>query len=210
MVDHPSKGDDVFDYTEEFLDRKYPEHKSEIMELLLAYNIHGDAEIAFDEKMHLKFREMVKEKESASDLTSILEKFNIQAIEESIKDRTLVEIKSAREQKLKEVVTLLLQLARIWTQRGELESNVEDFSFLEEEELIRPEEQKELGKLDDDTMASYNAISKLSHLYLEHLIEYYFAFGGDLALTEFIKGLEDFKTFTERKYKELFKKSGLS
>lgn len=209
LVDHPESDINPFEYTEEYLERKYPERKEEIMDLLLSYHIHSDVEIAFDEKIHLKFKDMVKAKEESNNLLSILEKFNIELIQESVKEKTLDEIKSAREEKLKQIVTLLVQLARVWTQRSELENNVEDFSLLEEEEVIRPDEQKELGKLDRDTMLSFNMISKLSQIYLEQLIDYYFSFGGDLALADFIKNLEKFKILVNDKYKNLFNKSGL-
>ena len=209
LVDRPETENNPFEYTEEYLERKYPDRKEEIMELLLSFQIHSDAEITFDEKIHLRFKEMVKATEGAYNLSSILEKFNIELIQESVKEKTLDEIKSAREEKLKQIVTLLVQLARVWTQRSELEDNVEDFSLLEEEEVIRPDEQKELGKLDRDTMLSFNMISKLSQIYLEQLIEYYFSFGGDLALADFINNLDQFKTMVRDKYKNLFNKSGL-
>ena len=53
-------------------------------------------------------------------------------------------------------------------------------------------------------MASYKAISKLTQFYLEQLIDYYFTFGGDIPLADFIKSLDDFKSITDEKYKELF------
>jgi hypothetical protein len=203
------ESENAFEFTEEFLERKYPERKKEVMELLNLSKIHSDVQIAFDEKIHLKFRDMIQVKESAAGLSEILERFNIESIRESNKEKALYEIKNAREDKIKQIVALLFQLARIWTQRSELENNVEDFSLLEEEELIRPEEQQQLGRLDDDTMISFSTISKLSHFYLELLIDYYFQFGGDIALPEFVKGLEEFKNAVESKYKDLFKKSGL-
>ena len=209
LVDSPEAEGNPFEFTEEYLDRKYPDKKEEIIGLLTSFNIHSDADIAFDEKIHLKFKEMVKTREGAYNLSSILEKFNIDTIQESMREKTLDEVKSAREDKLKQIVALLVQLARIWTQRSELEDNAEDFAFLEEEDVIRPDEQKELGKLDHDTAKSYNAISKLSQLYLEQLIEYYFDFGGDVALSDFIKDLDQFKTMVQNKYKDLFNKSGL-
>ena len=209
LVDKPEVENDPFELTEEFLDRKYPDRKEEILELLTSFKINSDAEIAFDEKMHLKFKEMVKAKEGAYNLSSILEKFKIESIQESMKEKTLDEVKTAREDKLKQIVALLVQLARIWTQRSELEDNAEDFAFLEEEDVIRPDEQKELGKLDHDTAISFNMISRLSQLYLEQLIEYYFDFGGDVALSDFIKNLDQFKTMVQNKYKDLFNKSGL-
>lgn len=152
---------------------------------------------------------MVKGKEKAFQLSSILEKLNIDSIEETIKDRTIEELKIVRDQKLKEIVSVLLQLARIWAKRSEIEGEFDIFSVLEEEDLIRPEEEEFLGKLGKDTSASFDSISKITHLYLEILVEYYFKFGGDVALSDFINSLEELKDLVKSKYKELFKQSGL-
>ena len=73
LVDKPETENNPFELTEEYLDRKYPDHKEEVLELLVSFKINGDADIAFDEKMHLKFKEMVKAKEGAYNLSSILE-----------------------------------------------------------------------------------------------------------------------------------------
>lgn len=208
LIDHPAAAED-YSFTEEFLERKYPDRKEEIIELLVNYDIHSDAEIAFNEKIHYKFRDMVRGRENASRLTNILEKFHIDSIENTVREKAFEELKLAREQKLKEIVSVLLQLARVWTQRSGLEENVDNFLLLEEEDVIRPEEEKELGKLDSDTMISYKTISKLTELYLEQLIEYYFRFGGDVELSGFIKELDEFKEIVKAKYNELFKKSGL-
>lgn len=209
LLDHPSLDGESLEYTEEFLDRKFPDRKDEILELLYSFNIRSDSEIAFDEKIHHKFKEMVKGKEKAFQLSSILEKLNIDSIEETIKDRTIEEIKIARDQKLKEIVSVLLQLARIWAKRSEIEGEFDNFSVLEEEDLIRPEEEEFLGRLGKDTSASFESISKITYLYLEILIEYYFKFGGDVALSDFINSLDELKDIVKTKYKELFKQSGL-
>lgn len=210
LIDHPSAAADSLEYTEEFLERKFPDKKDEVIELLYSFNIKNDAEIAFDEKIHHKFKEMVKGKERAYQLSSILEKLNIDSIQETIKDKTIEEIKLARDEKLKGIVSLLLQLARIWAKRSEIEGEFDNISFLDEEELIRPEEEELLNKLDKDTSASFNSISRITQLYLEELIEYYFKFGGDVSLSKFINELEELKGVVKTKYKELFKQSGLN
>lgn len=210
LIDNPDFETDSLEITEEFLDRKYPELKSEIIEMFIEHKIHNDSEIAFNDKIHVKFKEMVKGKSGTFNLASILEKYNIQSVAEDNRDRSIDELRIAREQKLKEIVTVLFQLARLWTQRSTLEENVDDFSILDEEELIRPDEEKELGKLDRDTFISFNTISKISNLYLEQLIEYYFQFGGDLALPEFIEELEALKKIVKQKYSDLLNNSGLN
>lgn len=210
LLDHPSIGNDNFDYTEEFLERKYPDRKNEILELLVSNNISCDSEIAFDEKIHTKFKEIIKGKEKGFHLSTILEKLHIENIRESSKEKTIEEFRSLREQKLREIVSALLQLARIWSQRSELEEFVDHFSILEEEELIRPYEAEELGKLDKDTSKSFNAITKLTELYLEQLTDYYFKYGGDIELVDFIKDLNKVKKLFQEKYNELFNKSGLN
>jgi len=209
LIDHPSLGNRSLEISEEFLDRKFPEKKDEILELLSSYNIHSDSEIAFDEKIHHKFKEMVRGKEKAYQLSSILEKFHIDSIEDTLKDRTVEKLRSERDQKLKELVGLLLQLARIWAQRSEIEGDVDNFTLLEEEDLIRPEEEEHLGKLGKDTSASFNTISKITQLYLEQLVEYYYKFGGDVELSEFIQGLDKIKLIVKQKYNDLLKQSGL-
>lgn len=209
LIDHPSEGKDSLAITEEFLERKYPERKAEVLELFSLHKINSDSQIAFDEKIHLRFKEIIKESVKSFQLSNILEKFQIESVDETIKEKTVEELRLAREQKLKEIVSVLLQLARIWTQRSDLENDVDDFSVLEEEDLIRPEEIMQLGKLGSDTNTSYKAIAKITHLYLEHLVEYYFKFGGDIVLSDFIKGLDEFKILLQSKYNDLFKQSGL-
>ena len=103
----------------------------------------------------------------------------------------------------------MLQLARIWTKRNEIENSIEDFSLLDEEDLIRPEELRELGQLDHATSVSYKTISKLSEIYLEQLADYYFKFGGDVSLVQFIDSMEEFKRIVSLKYRDLFNEHGL-
>jgi hypothetical protein len=209
LLDDPALDYNSFDYTEEYLLRKYPERKEEVLELLITNKIENDAQIAFNENIQSKFKEMVIAIDSPHKLSEILNKFQIAAIKDSAKEITLDDIKLSREQKLKEIVSVLLQLARIWTRRNEIENSIEDFSLLDEEDVIRPEELEELGQLDFETSVSYKTISKLTEIYLEQLAEYYFKFGGDIALVKLLDDIDSFKQIVASKYRDLFKEHGL-
>ena len=209
LMDDPANSPENFEYTEEFLLRKYPEHKDEIIELLTTNNIISDAQIAFTENFQQKFREIVLGSEPSEKLSDILDKYQIMSIQETLNDKTLDALKLLREQKLREIISVLLQLARVWSQRSAIENTIEDFSVLEKEDLIRPEELDNLYKLDHITSDSFAVISKLTNIYLEQLIEYYFKFGGDVSLVQFISILDEFKQVVLKQYKNLFKEHGL-
>jgi hypothetical protein len=127
LLDDIPAGDENLAFTEEFLDRKYPGLKEEVLDLLSANQIFTDSQIAFDEKIHLRFRDMVEVGHAQVNLKDLLEKYNIQNVEESLHEKTVDNLKSAREQKLKEVVSILLQLARIWSHRNIIENRIDDF-----------------------------------------------------------------------------------
>lgn len=209
LIDDPSLEYTSFEYTEEYLLRKYPERKEEVIQLLKENKIESDGQIAFDENIQHKFKEIVIGPDSPQKLSEILDKFQIAAISDTLKEKILDGIKHSRQQKLKEIVSVLLQLARIWTKRNEIENSIEDFSLLDEEDLIRPEELRELGQLDHATSVSYKTISKLSEIYLEQLADYYFKFGGDVSLVQFIDSIEEFKRIVSLKYRDLFNEHGL-
>ena len=209
LIDDPSLEYTGFEYTEEYLLRKYPERKEEVIQLLKENKIESDGQIAFDENIQHKFKEIVIGPDSPQKLSEILDKFQIAAISDTLKEKILDGIKHSRQQKLKEIVSVLLQLARIWTKRNEIENSIEDFSLLDEEDLIRPEELRELGQLDHATSVSYKTISKLSEIYLEQLADYYFKFGGDVSLVQFIDSIEEFKRIVSLKYRDLFNEHGL-
>ena len=209
LMDDPSLDYNSFDYTEEYLQRKYPDRKEEVLELLITNKIENDAQIAFNENIQHKFKEMVVGQDSPHKLSEILDKFQIAAINDTLREKTLDDIKLSREQKLKEIVSVLLQLARIWTRRNEIENNIEDFSLLDEEEVIRPEELEELGQLDFETSVSYKTISKLTEIYLEQLADYYFKFGGDISLVKLLDSVDEFKRMVSSKYRDLFNEHGL-
>ena len=209
LIDDPSLEYIGFQYSEEYLLRKYPERKEEILELLKANKIENDAQIAFNENIQQKFKEIVIGMESSHKLSEILDKYQIESINDTLKEKTLDDIKQSREQKLKEIVSLLLQLARIWTKRSEIENNIENYSLLDEEDLIRPEELTELDQLDHETSVSYGTISKLTEIYLEQLAEYYFKYGGNVSLVRLIDSLDGFKQIVSSKYKNLLREHGL-
>jgi hypothetical protein len=209
MIDDPSMEYNGFDYTEEYLLRKYPERKEEVLELLISNKIESDAQIAFSEDIQHKFKEMIIGLESPHKLPEILDRYQIAAIQDTLKEKTLDNFKLIREQKLKEIVSVLLQLARIWTKRNEIENNIEDFSLLDEEDVIRPEELEELGQLDFETSVSYKTISKLTEIYLEQLADYYFKFGGDVSLMKLLDSMDEFKRVVVSKYRNLYNEHGL-
>lgn len=209
LLDDPANPSEDFEYTEEFLLRKYPDHKDDIISLLTSNNIISDTQIAFTENIQQKFKEIVLGSEPSEKLSNILDKYQIMSIKETLNDKTLDDIRLSREQKLREIISVLLQLARVWSQRSAIENTIEDFSVLDEEDLIRPEELDSLYKLDHVTADSFTTISKLTNIYLEQLIEYYFKFGGDVSLVQFISILEEFKQVVLKQYKNLFKEHGL-
>jgi hypothetical protein len=208
MLDDPSVETGGLELTGEYLDRKYPERKEEVLDLLSDNNLVSDSQIAFGENVQQKFREIISGLDMTHSLREMLDKFRISADDISASEKTLEEIKQSREQKLKEIVSLLLQLARIWTMRNELENNIEDFSLLDEEELIRPDELKELDKLDEATSSSYATISKLTEIYLEQFADYYFRFGGDIPLNDFIGNLDKLKKKVLSGYRDLYRNLG--
>lgn len=55
MLESVEDGSDNLELTEEFLERRFPDSKEEILEILISHGINTDAEIAFDQKIHLKF-----------------------------------------------------------------------------------------------------------------------------------------------------------
>lgn len=209
MIDERSDLYNNFNLTNEYLDRRLPGKKSEIISLLEDNGIYSDVEIAFDERIIFKFRAIAEKTKENISLISLLNKLEIEAKDEVIKDEARVNFITEREKRLGEILELLFQLATNWAVLKELEDKVDDYSILDEEEVIRPEEEKNLNALDNTTSRAFNVISDLTKKYIQKLIEYYFTFGGDIALKEFIDELEETRNEVARKYYELFKKSGL-
>lgn len=205
LVDQPEDCYKNFDLTEEFLKRRCPEKYEEIIELLKKNKINSDSDIAFDETIHEKFKEIAALESNLVDLPTLFEKLEIDS--KNLFSRKV--LKTQREEKIKEILKVLFHLAQNWVARKELENDVEDYSMLEEEELIRPDEEKQLSNLDTYNSISYNNISTLSKNYIDQLAEYYFQYGGDIALVDFVNYLTDLKKIITKKYMELFKEHGL-
>jgi len=209
LLNSPEECDDSFTYTEEFLERRYPEFKEEIIELLVANNINNDMDIAFNEKIVFRFKDMVSGNEKRTDLAGLLKKFEIEALSIEKENKEKLSYINERERELNKIVEILFQLATNWAVHKELESRVDDYSALSDEDLIRPEEERSFDALDKNTHLSFDKISKLTEKYLRLLTDYYFKYGGDLTLIEFVEELDKIKASVFKKYSELFKKHGL-
>ncbi len=209
LINSPEECDDTFSLTEEFLERRFPEMKAEIIELLLSNGINNDYDIAFNEKIVFKFKDMISETEKQNDITALLKKFEIESISLERDKKKLESLRNERERELNKVIETLFQLAANWAVHRELENKVDDFSTLSEEELIRPEEEKSFDDLGKNTSISFDKISKLTEKYIHLLTDYYFHYGGDLTLIEFVEEIEKIKVTVFKKYADLFKKHGL-
>ncbi|MCX6152342.1 MAG: hypothetical protein NTX22_17585 [Ignavibacteriales bacterium] len=205
LVDQPEDCYRNFNLTDEFLSRRCPDKKEDIMNLLKENNINSDCDIAFDETIHEKFKDMVNNKNNTVDLPTLLNDLEIEANNLNVDEN----FKSERDERIKEILTTLFHIAQNWAARKELENDVDDYSTLEEEDVIRPEEEKKLDNLGTYNSISFNNISVLSKKYIEQLTEYYFQYGGDVTLGDFVNYMTNLKNDVSNKYSELFKKHGL-
>jgi len=209
LLNSPEECDDSFTYTEEFLERRYPELKEEVLELLIENGINRDYDIAFNEKIVFRFKDMVSGSDKRTDITSLLKKFDIDSISLEREKKKIESYRNERERELNKVLETLFQLAANWAVHRELENKVDDYSTLSEEDLIRPEEEKSYDDLGKNTEISFDKISRLTEKYINLLTDYYFHYGGDLTLIEFVEELEKIKVTVFKKYADLFKKHGL-
>ncbi len=209
LINSPEECDGSFNYAEEFLERRYPEMKGEVLELLISNNINNDCDIAFNEKIVFIFKDIISGSGNNTDIASLLKKYDIESISLERESKKLESFKNERERELNKILETLFQLAANWAVHRELENKVDDFSTLSEEELIRPDEAQNYDTLGKNTYDSFNKISKLTEKYIHLLTDYYFEYGGDLTLIEFAEELEKIKRAVFKKYAELFKKHGL-
>ncbi|MFH1196961.1 MAG: hypothetical protein V1720_14780 [bacterium] len=208
LIEDAEAGKSFF-YTEEYLDRFYPDKKEEVIDLLQLHGITSDSEIAFDDRVHFKFQKMVKKVQPHIDLKDLLHNFEIELVEPGKKEDDLNRIKTDRSERLRRILELLFKLAKNWAMHQEIESRVEDYSKLDEEELIRPDEKRNLEQLGSSSTLSFNLISELTTNYIEMLTDYYFRYGGDLSLVEFLEHIDYIKKEVKTKYIDLFKRHGL-
>ena len=209
MIDDKLNCIDGFHFTEEYLQRRFPDKKDEIISLLEDNQIYSDCDIAFNEKIILQFRTIVNQTASNLNLPEMLKRLEIEAQNIKPAEDSRETIKSGREKKLSEILDTLFQLATNWAVLKELEDKVDDYSILNEEEVIRPDEEKNMNALDDTTDKAFGILSNLTKKYVHQLTDYYFTFGGDLALKEFVEDLNKTKKLVEKKFYELFKQHGL-
>ena len=210
MLDNQDEPEKDFTFTREYLERKYPDRADEIIDILTAHNLGNDYDIAFNEKVHLIFKEIAAVYNTTLDLNSILKKYDIETLHNGIKDAELEKTRIEKEQKIKKIVLVLFQTAKLWSTHNEIDNYIDNFSFLEDIDLIRPEEIKKLSELDKSSQASFGAIKMLTYSYINFMIDYLFCYGGDLILKEFSDDIEEIRTLINKKYKELFKSSGLT
>ncbi len=201
--------EDQLFYTKEYLERKYPEEIIEILDVLTSHGIYSDMQITFDEDIHVKFQQLVDEVNPQVNLSSMLENLKISAEELQSRERHLDEIKNKRADDLKRIITIIFQMAKFWTRHQQIEDDVENYSRLEDEEMIRPEEEKKLFHLDKTAFLSFDNIAQLTKIYLELLTDYYFDHGGNINLEKFLKEIDAIKTEVEDKYTTLLKKFGV-
>lgn len=210
IIDNREDGmDDPLHYTKEYLERKYQDEMFDILEVITANGISSDLQIAFDEDIHVKFQELIEDMNPQVDLISLLENLKINAEEFQQREKHLDEMKNKRAEDLKRIITIIFQMAKFWTRHQKIEDDVEDYSRLEDEDMIRPEEEKKLLYIDKTAFLSFDNIAQLTKIYLELLTEYYFNYGGNINLEKFLKELDGIKTEVEEKYNSLLKKFGL-
>jgi len=209
MIEEPEEHYSNLKMTEEYLDIKFPDKKTEIINLLEDNNIYSDSEIAFDEKIIFKFRSIAHNIKPKSDLLEILNKLDIEAKNIVLNETARISFSTEREKKLSEILSILFQLATNWEVLKDLEDKADNFSILNDEDVIRPDEENSLDALDITTEKAFNTISLFTKKYLELLTDYYFTYSGDISLKEFIEDLEKTKKSVVKKYIKLFQKYGL-
>ncbi|MFH0735582.1 MAG: hypothetical protein V1773_11905 [bacterium] len=209
MLENQDEPEKDFTFTREYLERKNPDRADEIIDILVAHNLVNDYDIAFNEKVHLIFKDIAALYNTSLDLNSILKKYDIETLQSGLKDAELEKTRIEKEQKIKKIVLVLFQTAKLWSTHNEIDNFIDNFSFLEDIDLIRPEEVKKLSELDKSSQVSFGAIKALTFSYINFMIDYLFCYGGDLTLKEFSDELEEVRTLINKKYNELFKSSGL-
>lgn len=209
IVDSPEDCERDFQFTEEFLKRKLPDRKDEIIEMLRSNNIEGDCDIVFNDKIHFKFRDMTQPDEASTSLESVLKKLEIKT-QHLVSDAKIISnYQKLREEKLNGILALLFELAKSWAEHREIENQFDNYAILDEEEMIRPEEEKKLFNLDKKTLRSFRVISANTEKYIDQLIDYYFNYGGNQNLDEFVEDIKKLGQVVRNRYIELFRKHGL-
>jgi hypothetical protein len=193
MIDEPGEQSGSLKMTEQYLDLKFPNRKVEIINLLEDNNIYSDNEIAFDGKIIFKFKSIANKTKPKSDLMEILNKLDIEAKDIILNETARISLATEREKKSCEILFVLFQLSTNWEVLKDLEEKADNFSALNAEELIRPDEEKSFNALDSTTLKAVDTISIFTKRYLELLTDYYYTYGGGESLKEFMEDLERIK-----------------
>ncbi|MCF8261247.1 MAG: hypothetical protein K9J12_10765 [Melioribacteraceae bacterium] len=209
LIDEPETASSNLELTEEYFGRKYPHKKEELIEILKLNGINCDADIAFESLINTKFKEIARAYHSKIDIQTILSDLEIESTELSEKLKVIDDIVSERDKSTKTIIRNLLSLAKQWAIHKEIEVDIDDFSTLDEEEVIRIEEKAELNELDVKSHSSFKDIVLLSNKYLEELTDHFFLYGGNVYLKELLNLLEKIKSNVDQKYEQLYKNSGL-
>lgn len=208
LVDDPNDCENDFIYTSEYLERKYPGEKEEIINLLVENGIKGDCDIIFDEQIHIKFKDIASKTQKEIDLLELLEKLKIKP-EELIKEEAVENYKSQKEYDVKNILNSLLHLAKAWSSHKELNKNFDNYSVLDEESMIRPDEEIKLSNLNKNSDYSFSFISSQTIKYLEMYAEFFFRHGGDVFLNRFKKELDNLQNSISGKYEDFLKNHGI-
>jgi len=210
LLDNPDECSNDFDYTKEFLNRRYPEKLEEVIDILRGHGINSDCDIAFDQNIQAKFKAIVDEETSNIDLETMLTQLEIETKALLEKEKKIDKYKTEREEAIKRILASLFQLSKIWVAHKNLQVDIDNYSFLEEEEILRPEEIEELKRISVDSVLSFDVIAKLTMRYLDELSDFYFRFGGDINLKNFVNEVEKLGVDIEAKYENLFRQHGLN
>ncbi len=209
LIESPEECYDNFNISEEFFERRNINNGQELIERLQDNGISNDCDIAFNKDIHNIFKIVAKDFSSNPDLKSMLEEFEIKVNEAHIKEDNISKFRREREEKLNVIINILFKLAKNWSMHHEIEDSIDDFNVLDDVELLRPDEEKQLDVLGDNSVYSFDIISKQTEKYIELLSDYYFKYGGDLILASFVNDISNLKSEVAKKYSNLSKKNGL-
>lgn len=209
LIENPEECFDNFNLSEEFFERRNILDGQELISKLEENGISNDCDIAFNKDIHNIFRNVAQDFSSMPDLKSILEDFEIEINESYLKEDNISKFRRKREESLNEIIGILFKLAKNWSMHHEIEDSIDDFNALDDVELLRPDEEKQLDVLGDNSVYSFNVISKQTEKYIQLLSDYYFKYGGDLILAGFVNDISNLKTEVAKKYSDLSKSQGL-
>lgn len=209
MIDNEEDCPDSFYHTDEFLSLRYPEEKKEIISLLKQNNIKNDSDIIFDDQIHQKFKEITEGTGVNFTIDELLNEVGITSEQLNFINNYLEKYKLEREDDLKEIVGILLHIAKIWVKHQDIENTVDDFALLNEEDVLRPDEEAEYSVADNVSVVSLTQLAELTNKYLILISKYFFKYGGNVQLKKFISQLDDVKNMIMKDYSDLFEKSGL-